>query len=189
MKFYNKAFILLSMIIIGLSSCEKDPVDPVIPNEEELITTVIYTLIDTLNNDTVVFSVVDADGDGGQAPVITNDTLLPNRVYYGYLQLYNDAANPPENIGDEIVAEGTDHQFFYEVQAGLNMQVTYDDEDANGNPIGMDTWVQTGASSDGDLVIILRHQPDKYAPGVSSGEIENAGGDTDIEVSFYVTIN
>jgi hypothetical protein len=189
MKFYQRAFILLSMMIIGMSSCKKEKVDPVIPNEEELITSLIYTLVDTLNNDTVVFSIVDPDGDGGLAPVITTDTLQPNTVYYGYLQLYNDAVNPPINIGDEIVDEGTAHQFFYEIQAGLNMQVTYDDADANGNPIGMDTWVQTGAMSYGELVIILRHEPDKYAMGVSEGDIENAGGDTDIEVNFDVTIN
>jgi len=189
MKFYKKAYIIAAIAIIGLSSCEKEKSDPVIPNEEELITTLIYNLVDTITNDTAVFSVVDLDGDGGLPPVVTTDTLQPNRVYYGYLELYNEAADPPINITDEILEEGTDHQFFYEVQTGLNMQVTYDDEDANGNPIGLDTWVQTGIMSAGDLVIILKHEPDKFAVGVPDGELGNAGGDTDIEVSFYVTIN
>jgi hypothetical protein len=30
--------------------------------------------------------------------------------------------------------------------------------------------------------------PDKYAAGVSEGDISNAGGETDIEVSFQVII-
>ena len=35
---------------------------------------------------------------------------------------------------------------------------------------------------------MLRHEPDKSAAGVSSGDITNAGGETDIEVSFNVII-
>jgi hypothetical protein len=34
----------------------------------------------------------------------------------------------------------------------------------------------------------LRHEPNKDALNVASGEITNAGGETDIEVSFPVTI-
>jgi hypothetical protein len=38
------------------------------------------------------------------------------------------------------------------------------------------------------VVVTLRHEPDKGAAGVSGGDITNAGGDTDIEVTFPVVI-
>ena len=67
---------------------------------------------------------------------------------------------------------------------------TYDGEnDTNGNPIGLDysfaTW---NAGGSGNLKITLRHQPDKNAAGVSSGDIANANGETDIEVEFPVRL-
>ena len=36
--------------------------------------------------------------------------------------------------------------------------------------------------------ITLRHEPAKTATGVSGGDITNAGGETDIEVVFDVTV-
>ena len=45
-----------------------------------------------------------------------------------------------------------------------------------------------GAASNGTVVVTLRHQPDKTASGVSSGDITYAGGETDIEVSFPLVI-
>ncbi|HBK71516.1 MAG TPA: type 1 periplasmic binding fold superfamily protein, partial [Flavobacteriaceae bacterium] len=35
---------------------------------------------------------------------------------------------------------------------------------------------------------ILRHEPNKSASGVSDGDITNAGGETDIEVIFNITV-
>jgi hypothetical protein len=43
-------------------------------------------------------------------------------------------------------------------------------------------------SSEGSLTIILRHEPDKSAPGVSEGDIANAGGETDIQLNFELII-
>jgi hypothetical protein len=40
----------------------------------------------------------------------------------------------------------------------------------------------------GSLEIVLRHQPDKDASGVDQGEIENAGGETDVQVEFPLSI-
>ena len=36
----------------------------------------------------------------------------------------------------------------------------------------------------GQFTVTLRHEPDKSAQGVSAGDITNAGGETDIEVSL-----
>ena len=50
------------------------------------------------------------------------------------------------------------------------------------------TTLTTGEAGTGTLSIILRHEPAKDASGVSDGQIANAGGETDIEVSFNITI-
>ena len=68
------------------------------------------------------------------------------------------------------------------------MTVNYTDEDSNENPIGIATSVETGAASNGTLTIVLRHEPIKAAENVATGDITNAGGETDIEVQFDIVI-
>lgn len=49
----------------------------------------------------------------------------------------------------------------------------------------METTFTTDATyAGGDLKIVLLHEPNKDAEGVSAGDITNAGGDTDVEVTF-----
>ena len=70
----------------------------------------------------------------------------------------------------------------------MNASYIYTDLDTENHPIGIMTRVTTGEPSEGLVTIILRHLPDKFASGVSDGDISNAGGETDIEVSFLVII-
>lgn len=169
-----------------MASCKKD--DPVIPNEEELITTVIYTLISQDNQDTAVFEFIDLDGEGGNAPSIKNDVLLANTMYRGSVQLLNEQETPPEDITEEVETEAEEHQFFYTPQVDLNATFQYSDTDVDGNPIGITTDVQTGNASMGAFTLVLRHEPDKNAQGVSDGDITNAGGETDVEVTFNADV-
>jgi len=61
--------------------------------------------------------------------------------------------------------------------------------DADGNPIGLDFIVTTDATTGTEaFTITLRHEPSKDAAGVSAGDITNAGGETDVEVTFNVTV-
>ena len=115
-------------------SCEKD--DPVIPNEEELITTLNYQLMPESGGDTVVLSFKDIDGDGGNAPVIANGVLKANTTYAGTLTLLNESVSPADNITEEVEEEGDEHQFFFEASTGLNATISYDDVDVNGTPVG-----------------------------------------------------
>ncbi len=183
----KKAFpflILIFSTLILFSSCEKD--DPIIANEEELITTLTYTLT-AAGQPTVVLSFKDLDGEGGNAPIIIAGTLAANTVYNGSITLLNELENPVENITEEIEEEDDEHQFFFAATGGLNAMVAYDDTDGT-NPVGLKTKVTTGAASQGKLRVTLRHEPNKSAAGVSDGNIANAGGETDIEVEFDVTI-
>jgi hypothetical protein len=183
----KKIFPFLALLISTLilfSSCKKD--DPEIANEEELITTLTYTL--TANGEpTVVLSFKDLDGDGGSRPVITGGTLVANTVYEGKLELLNEIAG--ENITEEVKAESAEHQFFFEA-TGVQITTFYADIDntVEKNPVGIETMVTTNQPSTGKLKITLRHEPNKNAEGVKAGKIANAGGETDIEVEFPVTI-
>lgn len=171
--------------IISLTSCEKD--EPDIPNEEELITTLVYTLTPQGGGAAVEFRFTDLDGDGGDAPVIVNGTLAANTTYNGAITLLNEAETPAEDMTAEVEEEDEEHQLFFQV-ATANAAVAYADADGEGNPIGLASTLTTGDASIGTLKITLRHEPDKMASGVASGDIVNAGGETDIEVTFDVTV-
>lgn len=184
----NKLILSLSILALSmllLTGCKKD--DPVIPNEEEVITTLNYTLTPSDGGTPVVFTFQDLDGDGGNPPIITGGTLAMNTTYIGFLELLNELETPPGNITEEVEEEADEHQFFFQTSlSGVNF--SYDDMDANGNPIGLLTTVTTEGPGNGTITVILRHEPDKFALGVSNGDISNAGGETDIEVVFNVEV-
>lgn len=68
------------------------------------------------------------------------------------------------------------------------MDVMYADTDANGLPLGLLTAINTGDAGSGNLVINLQKDLNKLAAGVSEGQIDNAGGKTDIQATFPVII-
>jgi len=175
----------LLVIVFAFVACEKD--DPVVPNEEELITTLKYTLTPTNGGDAVVLTFTDLDGDGGNAPIVEGGTLNNTTVYTGSLELLNEAENPVEDITEEIVEEDEDHQFFFTAN-GIDLDFSYADVDGQGQPVGVLSTLTVGRAGTGTLTITLRHEPNKLASGVVNGLIENAGGETDIEVTFPITI-
>ncbi len=183
MKTIGLLFILFALAVTFVS-CEKD--DPEIPNEEELITTVKYTLKPQSNGSDVVLLFRDLDGDGGNAPEITPGTLKSGTIYSGTLVLLNEAGKPVEDITKEIEKEGDEHQFFF--TSSTNISVRYNDTDSNEKPVGLKTVLTTGGAGTGKLKIVLRHRPDKNANGVANGDITNAGGETDFEIEFNVVI-
>ncbi len=191
MKSLHTFFAILSICsIVLLSSCSKDDDNtPVIENEEEVITSLIYTLVPDNGGDGIVLSFRDLDGDGGDAPIVnTSSPLAQNTAYQGTLVLLNESVVPAEEINGEIIEEDEDHQFFFQSQGSAGINVSYDDQDSDGNPIGLQTRLQTTDATQGQLIITLRHEPKKTADGVKNGLIENAGGETDIEVSFDLTV-
>lgn len=186
MNQFLRLFVLLAIFCSTaiLISCNKGD-EPTSENEEEGITTLTLTL--TGGAAPITFQFRDLDGDGGNTPIITQSTpLAANTTYSAALTLLNENEN--EDITLEIKEEDEDHQFFFVVGNGLNLNVQYKDEDGNKNPVGLLSEFKTGDPSSGNLVVTLRHQPSKTATGVKEGRIANAGGETDIEVTFGVTI-
>lgn len=175
---------LLLLSSLFFISCNNDD-SPV--NEEELITTVRVTLTNGAN--TITLTSTDLDGEGPNAPVITvSGNLIVNTTYSGSISFLNELEDPAEDITLEVEEEGDEHQVFYQISNSLGT-LSYTDLDTNGNPIGLNFSLSTGSSTgNGTLTVTLRHEPNKTASGVADGDITNAGGSTDAEVSFPIQV-
>jgi hypothetical protein len=173
-------YALLTLAMLG---CSDDDTTPEIINEDELITTVILTLTPD-SGDQVVLTTIDLDGDGPDEPVTTVvGSFSENTQYQGAVRFLNETETPAEEITDEVVEEADEHQVFYTTTEGLNIQTQYEDQDSQGNPLGVQITLSTGAASEGSLTVTLRHEPVKPNDGLDS-----AGGETDISTSFDVSI-
>ncbi len=179
-----KIIVIVLISVFSFSSCSND--DPIAVNEEEVITTVTTTL--TSGSQTVTLTSRDLDGDGPNAPVVTiSRDLMVNTTYTGTVTFLNEIANPAEDITLEIKEEGAEHQLFFQAPAGIGA-FTYTDADANGKPIGLAFTLKTATAAAGNIVVILRHEPIKNAEGVASGNITNAGGATDAQITYPVQV-
>lgn len=175
-------FLSLCFVLL-FTACEDE--DPIIENEEEVITAVTLTLFPNGPQEQVVLGFSDPDGDGGNAPVFsTTGNLIANAEYRGMISFANDMGS----IDAEIVDEGAEHQVFYQPSNGLGLTFAYDDTDLLGQPLGLSTLLMTGAAGSGDLTVTLRHEPLKTAAGIAIDNPTPAGGETDIEVTFPITI-
>ena len=184
-----KLFIIALIGLTTFNSCSDDDA-PVIVNEEEVITTLRLTLTPQGGGTPVVFLSQDLDGDGPNTPIVTSGNLMTSTTYNGVVQVLNELESPAENITLEVAEEDDEHQFFYNITGGAGNSISYADMDGNGNPIGILTTLTTGANATTNtMVVTLRHEPIKDAVGVSSGDITNAGGETDIEVSLQFSVN
>ena len=180
MKFLKYALLASTLIFASCSDDDDNTPDPV--NEEEVITTLTVTL--DSGSDTVVMQYQDLDGDGPDAATVTvSGSLNANTVYDGSIVLLNETEMPSENITLEVEEEDDEHQFFYTVGSGLDVATEYANFDGDGNPLGTMFVLNVGSASSGGLTFTLRHEPNKPNTG-----LENAGGSTDIEVTFDVTV-
>ena len=176
---WSLTLVLVSFFAI---SCSDDDENPVAVDEEEVITTMNITLL--ASGSTITIQSQDLDGDGPNAPVITiSDDLLANTSYSGSIELLNETETPAENITEEVAAEDEDHQFFFSAGGAIS-EVTYDDQDGNGNPVGIEFTLNTGDAGTGTLQVTLRHEPKKP----NDGTLVDAGGETDIAQSFSLVV-
>jgi hypothetical protein len=181
-----KHVLVLASIIILAASCSDD--NPIAVNEEELITTVTVTLTSQADGTEIVLNSVDLDGDGPDAPVVTvSGNLAANTIYTGATEVLNETEDPAEDITVEVLEEGVEHQFFYTFFNGL-ASTEYTDTDENGDPIGLTFTLTTLAAGSESLTVSLKHEPNKSGAGVVDGSITNADGETDVEVTFALTV-
>jgi hypothetical protein len=178
---------LALITIITFSSCSSDDTATLV-NEEEVISTVTATFTPQGGGTPIVLTSRDLDGDGPDAPVVTvSGNFAAGAAYNGTVTFLNELETPAGNITEEVFEEGHEHQIFF-TQAGLGT-FAYADTDVNGNPIGLSfTYTATPNTATGNLTIRLIHEANKDAEGVSQGIITNAGGSTDAEVVFNLSV-
>ncbi len=174
------------------TSCSNDS-DATPVNEEELITTITAVFTPEGGGTAITLESKDLDGDGPDAPAIAiSAPFAQNTTYNGVVTFENESVNPAEDITEEILAEAEDHQIFYQKTGTINSfsySTNADNFDADGKPVGLQIVFTTTTAATGTLKIILIHLPNKSAAGVSDGDITNAGGGTDAEAIFNITVN
>jgi hypothetical protein len=169
----------IQLIIDQSNQCSNDPV-----SEEEFISTVNIQLT-TDAGDEVNLTWQDLDNDGPNHPVITvSGEFNTNSYYFGSITVLNESVVPAEDYTQQILEEAEEHQFFYQFSEGLDMTSQYSDQDSNGDPVGIQFTLVTGSAGSGDFTVVLRHEPMKPNNG-----LDDAGGDTDIQISFPIVIN
>jgi hypothetical protein len=192
--------ILFSAItMVGCSS--DDDAAPEEENEVEVFTDVTLTFTNTADaSDVVSASAQDPDGTGIQElQILDAITLAPDTEYTLTYEILN-ALNPAdvEDIGDEILEEDNEHQFFFSFTEGVFADPTgngntdtasdprtYNDQDENGNPVGLSTtWTTSSTSFSGEsFTVRLQHQPD-----VKTATTGSTDGDTDFALTFVLNI-
>jgi hypothetical protein len=174
-----KLFAVVVLAGLVIAGCKKKKEKE---NEEELITTVRVVLTPVSGGAAQTFVWKDADGDGGNAPVIDQIVLAPSTSYNCSLQFLNESVSPAEDITAEIAAEAADHQVYLEAATGL-VTITNLNKDNSGLPLGLTSTWAAGAAGSSSVKITLKHKPGQKAANdpVSKGE-------TDVEVVFPVVV-
>ena len=187
MNTFKKVSILFLSTLVFTACSSDDDSSPV--NEEEVITTLTATLTPVGGGTTITLQTRDLDGDGPNPPVVTvSGPLAVGTTYNGSLVLLNETESPAELVNEEIEGEDDEHQFFFQATNGV-ATFNYVDFDGDGNPIGLEfTLTTSDVVVSGNITITFRHEPSKDAPGVSDGDITNAGGETDIQATFAVIV-
>ena len=198
-----KNYRLMSLLLAALfiASCSDDD-DATPPEEDELevITDVTLVFTNTQDpNDVVMASAEDPDGEGVMELIVDGDIDLTEGVTYDLtFEILNALdADDVEDIGEEILEEDNEHQIFFGFTDGAfgspmgdgNIDtasdlVNYNDEDENGNPVGLVTqWTAGDVSADGTFRVRLQHQPD-----LKSATTTSEDGDTDFDLTFVLNI-
>lgn len=181
MKNAIQTLAIAAIAIVSMTSCEDDDT-PQIINEEEVITTVTYTLTNATDaSDVVTLESLEIDGN---PPVQTvSGPLTAGATYNGQVLFENELESPADNITIEVIEEGDEHEVFYtSTVSGVSFVKT--DQDINGNPIGVTSTLTTDVPETGILSVVLRHEPTKP----NNNTLIGAGGETDVQVSFNITV-
>jgi len=193
-----KNYLLAGLIITGglISSCGDDDA-PAEENEEEVIDLVTLTFTPQGGGTAITATATDPDGEGAADFETTDIELEVNTTYELAITIENTEED--EDITEEIEEEDDEHMFFFSFTTDIfsdpsgngNVDnraddVNYNDEDANGNPVGLSTNWTTGdvASSGGSFRVILKHQPD-----IKSATSSSSDGESDIDITWAININ
>jgi len=174
------------LMTIVYSSCDSE--DPISLSPQQNVTILAYTLTPVNGGPSIVLTYEDEDGNGGSDGIVIGGTLTKSMEYLGELEIQAIVDDTVVDITESIRQDGIQNQFFY-TNTNPALTMSYDDEDANGFPIGIASKLTTvNNTGEGILKVSLRHNPDKSGIGVSGGNVSLAGGRNDLEVDFPVLV-
>ncbi len=177
-----------------LTSCGDDD-EPEEEEVEEIITDVTLSFTPEGGGTAITATAVDPDGEGAQGLAVSGPiNLAANTSYILTIDLQNSIEN--ESITDEIAEEDDEHMFFFSWTEGAFSNpagngnadnradaVNYEDMDAGGLPLGLETAWTTGDASNGSFRVILKHQPD-----IKTATSTSTDGESDIDISWTLAI-
>ena len=188
---------LFTALAMGFASCESD--DPEPENDGEVITDVILNFQELDGSGSPIglitsFKASDPEGiEVGATPIIQPVTLTKGKTYRMTIEVLNSIDN--EDITEEILEESDKHQFFF-LGSGFTssiLTITYDDP--SGELIGLQNILTVSVSpgtNNTQMQVVLRHDLNKDFPGATNPNFTNfvqAGGETDLDITFPVVIN
>ncbi len=102
------------------------------------------------------------------------------------MQFLDESKNPLVDLTGEVVAEGGEHQIYYEAASG---SITFNNlnTDAGGLPLGTASRWITGTVGTNSIRITLIHKPASQF-GAKTANDPVTKGETDVQVTFPVKI-
>jgi hypothetical protein len=188
---------LAALLTLGFASCESD--DPTQENDGEVITDVTLKFQELDASNALVGSVLSfkaSDPQGievGKTPTIQSISLAKGKKYQMTIEVTN--AIKGEDITQEILTEAAAHQFFFLGQVFESNIFSIQYADAGGVALGLKNTVTVSISpgtNNSNMRVVLRHDLNKNFPGATSPTFANfaqAGGETDLDLTFPVTLN
>lgn len=195
--------LLVAGSLLFLAGCKKD--DPKPENIPEAITKATLTFTPA-GGAAVIVTATDPDGDGPLPRTLSGPiNLVKNIPYTLTITLINELADPTDdeyNVTEEVEEEAEEHMFFFAWTNNVfsnptgngnvdnrNDPVNYEDDDVEGSvvglPLGLKTsWTTIATTGTGTFTVILKHQPD-----LKSATSTATDGESDLDVTFNLTVN
>lgn len=188
---------LLTLLTLGFVSCESN--DPSKENDGEVITDVTLKFQELNASNAPVGSVLSfkaSDPQGievGKTPTVQSISLTKGKKYQMTIEVTNSIKN--EDITQEILAEAAAHQFFFLGPVFDSNIFSIQYADAGGIALGLKNTVTVSSSpgtNNSSMRVVLRHDLNKSFAGASNPNFSNfvqAGGETDLDITFPVILN
>lgn len=176
--------VIVSMMMAG-TACKKET-QPAEENDNELITTIQLQFTQRGTGDVSTFIWEDADGPGGDLPIMDTIRLNNNQQYDVLVTLWNKSVTPAEDITAEVKAESANHRVYYEPSVGSGVTIGDFDNGIDGTPLGVASAWTTTLPASGTVAVVLRHYPD--GGKAADDPINSPKSSTDAGAIFEVKI-
>jgi hypothetical protein len=190
--------VLKTIVVLGftlsIAACSKKEENVNTQTQQEVLTTLTLRFTDLADtNLKYAYSFRTNDGAAfGRLQKLDTVKLLANKNYRMAVDVLDESKQTIVNQTEEINELSNEHQFFYFTSPNglLNFNTSTFNKDNLGKQLGTEVAQIASKSStgNGSLRVILRHLPNKDGVGVAANDTLNAGGETDIAVTYPLII-